>query len=187
MNLEKFKKQLIIDEGVKYEIYFDHLGFPTFGIGHLLTKKDVEWDIYSRSNLPLLSRVIRGFSGYNKIPKSIIDGFPTWDKINISKERVDEVFEKDIKIVLDDCKKLFNDFDEYLDEVKQIIANMMFNLGLTRLSKFKNFCKAIKDKNYKKASLEMVDSAWYRQVPNRAKRLVKRMENLANEQLCEIK
>lgn len=160
MDIRKLKAQLIIDEGVKYEIYFDHLGYATFGIGHLITKNDPEYC--------MIGKVREG-------------------KVKVSKERVDEVFEKDIKIVLDDCKKLFNDFDEYLDEVKQIVANMMFNLGLTRFSKFKNFCKAIRERNYKKASLEMVDSAWYRQVPNRAKRLVKRMENLANEQLCETK
>ena len=26
-------EQLKIDEGVKYEIYEDHLGYPTFGVG----------------------------------------------------------------------------------------------------------------------------------------------------------
>ena len=36
MDLEKLRKQLEIDEGVKYEIYNDHLGYPTFGIGHLV-------------------------------------------------------------------------------------------------------------------------------------------------------
>ena len=36
--------QLKIDEGVKYEIYFDHLGFKTFGIGHLCTPDDPEFE-----------------------------------------------------------------------------------------------------------------------------------------------
>ena len=38
MNLEKLRAQLEIDEGVKYEIYNDHLGYPTFGVGHLVLK-----------------------------------------------------------------------------------------------------------------------------------------------------
>ena len=42
MNLEQLRKQLEIDEGVKYEIYLDHLGLPTFGIGHLVIKTDAE-------------------------------------------------------------------------------------------------------------------------------------------------
>ena len=42
MNLDKLRKQLEIDEGVKYEIYNDHLGYPTFGIGHLVLERDGE-------------------------------------------------------------------------------------------------------------------------------------------------
>ena len=36
MNIEQLRKELEVDEGVKYEIYKDHLGYPTFGIGHLV-------------------------------------------------------------------------------------------------------------------------------------------------------
>ena len=43
MDLIKLRKQLEIDEGVKYEIYKDHLGYPTFGIGHLVTDTDAEF------------------------------------------------------------------------------------------------------------------------------------------------
>ena len=42
MNIEELREQLKIDEGVKYEIYKDHLGYPTFGIGHLITEDDPE-------------------------------------------------------------------------------------------------------------------------------------------------
>ena len=42
MNVDKLREQLKIDEGVKYEIYLDHLGYPTFGIGHLITEADEE-------------------------------------------------------------------------------------------------------------------------------------------------
>ena len=43
MNIEKLRKQLEIDEGVKYEIYNDHLGLATFGIGHLVIPADEEY------------------------------------------------------------------------------------------------------------------------------------------------
>jgi len=42
MNINRLREQLKIDEGVKYEIYLDHLGYPTFGIGHLVTQHDEE-------------------------------------------------------------------------------------------------------------------------------------------------
>ena len=35
MNIEKLREELKIDEGVKYEVYLDHLG-STCGIGHLI-------------------------------------------------------------------------------------------------------------------------------------------------------
>ena len=45
MNRERVQSQLAIDEGVVYEIYLDHLGYPTFGIGHLILKSDPEYGL----------------------------------------------------------------------------------------------------------------------------------------------
>ena len=45
MNREKVQKQLAIDEGIKYEIYLDHLGYHTFGIGHLIVEGDFEHNL----------------------------------------------------------------------------------------------------------------------------------------------
>lgn len=42
MNISQLREQLKIDEGVKYEIYNDHLGYATFGIGHLVVAGDEE-------------------------------------------------------------------------------------------------------------------------------------------------
>ena len=42
MNINQLRKELERDEGCKYEIYLDHLGYPTFGIGHLITDDDPE-------------------------------------------------------------------------------------------------------------------------------------------------
>ena len=42
MNVEQLREQLKIDEGCVYKIYTDHLGYPTFGIGHLIIESDPE-------------------------------------------------------------------------------------------------------------------------------------------------
>ena len=42
MNLEQLQEDLEVDEGVVYAVYKDHLGYPTFGIGHLITEGDPE-------------------------------------------------------------------------------------------------------------------------------------------------
>ena len=44
MNIDELREELKADEGCKYEIYLDHLGLPTFGIGHLVTEWDEEYE-----------------------------------------------------------------------------------------------------------------------------------------------
>ena len=55
---------------------------------------------------------------------------------------------------------------------------MMFNMGRPRLSGFKKFNAAIGAVDWKEAAKEGRDSRWYRQVTNRAERLMARLENL---------
>ena len=43
MKFEQLREQLIYDEGVVYEIYEDHLGYATFGIGHIVKEEDPEY------------------------------------------------------------------------------------------------------------------------------------------------
>ena len=147
MNIEKLRADLELDEGVKHEIYLDHLGLPTFGIGHLIRDEDPEYgeDV----------------------------GTPVTDN------RVAEAFEQDIQITIDDCEKLYPDFYELPEEAQLIIANMCFNLGYPRLSAFKGMKRGVDARDWNAAADEMVDSRWYRQVPNRADRLVERMRNIA--------
>lgn len=147
MNIDKLREELKVDEGVKYEIYLDHLGLPTFGIGHLITESDPEY------------------------------GQPVGTPI--SEERVNECFAGDVDVVIKECKILFPSFDMFPEEVQLIIANMMFNMGRPRLSKFKKFIAAVIISNWQEAANQMVDSRWYRQVTNRADRLVQRMRSLA--------
>ena len=160
MDIEKLKKQLILDEGLKEYIYIDTEGNPTFGIGHLLTKKDPEWYAF----------------------KSLKKG----GKLKVSKERIFAAFDDDVEQAIQSCYKIFDEFDDFLDEVQQIITNMMFNLGINRFKKFEAFIASIYDKNYKLAAREMKDSLWYVQTKDRAKRLVARMEKVANNSLCNV-
>ena len=94
---------------------------------------------------------------------------------SISEERVNELFDKDIAVTLEECKLLYNDFDVLPSEAQHIIANMMFNMGRPRLSRFHKMKKAIDARDWNEASLQMQDSKWYHQVTNRAERLVQRL------------
>ena len=39
---EKLREILEREEGIKHEVYLDHLGYPTCGIGHLIIREDEE-------------------------------------------------------------------------------------------------------------------------------------------------
>ena len=146
MNIGQLREELERDEGVKYEVYLDHLGYPTFGIGHLITDDDPEC----------------GASVGTKVDS----------------DRVQEAFETDVETVLSDCERLYVQFEHLPEEVKLIIANMMFNMGYTRLSKFKGMKRCVDARDWEWAADEMVDSKWYKQVTRRADRLVVRMRSV---------
>jgi len=147
MDIEILKKELIQDEGVKYEVYLDHLGYKTFGIGHLCKATDPENDFEVGQE--------------------------------VSKERVDECFLADIEQVIEDCTILYDEFYILPDEAQLIIANMMFNLGRPRLSKFIRMRENVIKGNWKLAEEEMRNSRWFDQVPNRAERLCARMRSIS--------
>ena len=148
MNVDKLREELAADEGCKFEIYLDHLGLPTFGIGHLIREHDPE------------------------------HGKPVGTEV--SDERVRQVFALDVAVTIEDCQRLFRNWDDLPDEAQLVCANMAFNLGYPRFSKFVNFRAAIEAQDWLKAADEAVDSRWHDQVPNRAKRLVQRLRGLAN-------
>jgi len=144
MNIEQLREELKEDEGCKYEVYLDHLGLPTHGIGHLITEWDEEYE------------------------KPV--GTP------VSEERVNNCFQSDVHVTINECKKLYDTFDDLPEEVQLILCNMMFNMGRPRLSKFLKLNDAIANENWLEASIQMEDSRWHKQVTKRANRLIKRME-----------
>ena len=97
----------------------------------------------------------------------------------VSPDRCVEAFDQDIETVLSDCSRLYPEFDSLPEEAQQIIANMMFNLGYPRLSKFKGMKRGVDSQNWNEAADEMVDSRWYNQVGARAERLVARMRDVS--------
>lgn len=146
MNLEKLYEEIKADEGEILSIYKDHLGYDTFGIGHLVTEQDPEY------------------------------GQPVGTPV--SAERVREVFDVDIQKSIYYCVAQYSQWTTWPEEVHLIMVNMMFNMGPTRMAKFKNMQLALSMRDWKQAAAEGRDSLWYRQVTNRAERLMSRLEKV---------
>ena len=142
MNLNKLQQQIMFEEGVKYEIYNDHLGYKTFGVGHLVRATDPENEMAVGTK--------------------------------VSKMRVAECFEADLYVAINDMEK-FTAGMEIDDNIKECVTEMVFQLGLPRLNKFKKFKQALLDGDIKTAQAEMKDSLWYKQTTNRAERLIEKL------------
>lgn len=95
----------------------------------------------------------------------------------VTDERILNAFHTDCNEAVNDATCVFDDLLSHPDNVVRVLVNMAFNLGRTRLSKFKNMVAAVNAKDYEKAAEEMIDSKWYRQVKTRGVELVEIMRN----------
>jgi lysozyme len=65
-----------------------------------------------------------------------------------------------------------------LDPVRQgVLLNMAFQLGTAGLLAFKQTLRLVSEGNYSDAALQMVQSKWASQTPERATRLAKQMKD----------
>ncbi len=67
------------------------------------------------------------------------------------------------------------DIDEIAEE---LIIEMIFQLGKTGVSKFRNMWKHLSALEYSSAASEMLDSRWAKQTPNRAQAMSAQMASL---------
>ena len=96
------------------------------------------------------------------------------DKIYDSKE-LNKIFEYDFNIACNDAEKLIAKNSIHPDAFC-VLIDMCFNMGSPRVSRFKKMLGALETQDYKTAAMEMLDSKWATQVPNRARRLSEIME-----------
>ena len=142
MNIELCKQEIKRHEGEVLEIYMDSLGYKTLGVGHLCQPNDPEYN---------------------------------WEVgTPVSQEVVDMYYEQDFKKHYQETIHVYGsyeDFQKLPELIQRVLVNMCFNLGGTRLSKFKNMLKACKEHNWNEMARQMQDSRWYYQVGRRSKEL----------------
>ena len=89
------------------------------------------------------------------------------------------ILEHDLKSAIKSAERLCSDCPDLDDLAKETIIEMVFQLGETGVSKFRNMWKALKVPDYPTAAKEMLDSRWAKQTPNRAKEMSDHMGSLA--------
>jgi|TARA_B110000902_G_C14177511_1_gene539247 lysozyme len=142
MNIEDCKADIKRHEGEVLKIYEDSLGYKTLGIGHLCQPQDPEY---------------------------------TWEVgTPVTQEVVDLYFTDDFNKHYQEAAHIYGSipsFNRLPTTIQHVLVNMCFNLGGTRLSKFKNMLKACKEGDWKQMAVEMEDSRWFNQVGGRSREL----------------
>jgi len=148
MNLEELKEHIKFEEGVKLNDNGEHILYN---------------DSLGYKTLGI-GHLVKATDPENEMEVGTV----------VSQERVDECFEADLYVAINDMEKFTEDMN--VDEnVKECVTHMVFQLGLPRLNKFKKFKQALLDNDIETAQAEMKDSLWYRQTTNRADRLIEKL------------
>ena len=93
----------------------------------------------------------------------------------LSRQAVEQIFVDDLADAKNECLHGFSWFPDLTEARQEVIVNMCFNLGMTRLLKFKKFLEAVSLDEYDRAADEMLSSLWAKQVKSRALELAELM------------
>lgn len=158
--LVELQEQLIVHEGKHTVAYLDSEGVLTIGVGHNLKA------------FPLVNVTKVG------------DSIPEW--------MVMRLLDVDLQRATNDIFRAERDL--FLDlsvDRQNVLIDMSFNLGIRRLADrvigFNKMFAALRDKDYVKASWELLDSKWAKQVKKRALRLAYMMEHDVTFRVAHIK
>ena len=135
-------------EGYKNHVYLDTRNNRTVGVGHLCVE-DFWEDGKEYEESFLMDILQKDLQSAIDGAEDLINNCPSGNKANIS------------------------------DDAKILIIEMIFQLGKKGVSKFRNMWKALQQDppNYEEAAVQMLDSRWANQTPNRAKEMSDHMRN----------
>jgi len=139
------KNRIKKNEGYKSFAYFDQLGFPTIGYGHLIKPKEKIFFTQKVSKKLLLNLFNLDFN------ETVMQYEKNYHKYNFSKN------------------------------IREVLIEMIFQLGINGQKKFLKMNKHLKKKQVFMASLEMINSIWYKQTPKRVDDLINILLKRHNE------
>ena len=88
------------------------------------------------------------------------------------------ILEKDLQSAIDQADDMCSNLT-ISDDAKIIIIEMIFQLGGNGVSKFRKMWQALQQDppDYAEASVQMLDSRWAKQTPNRAQEMAEHMKH----------
>ena len=103
------------------------------------------------------------------------------DTMPLSMRAIEVILEDDIEIALKDLRRNLMFFDDLPEQVKEVLVNMSFNLGISRLMHFRKMLSAISSELWEEAAEQALDSKWASQVGSRATELAEVLRRQAHD------
>ena len=94
-------------------------------------------------------------------------GFAIKDLV-LDQDIADQILQRKLDQLIVRIKKTFGWYNKLPLKAKNVVANMCYQLGIKGFSKFRKTLSYLKRHEWEEASVEMLDSRWARQTPNRA-------------------
>ena len=98
--------------------------------------------------------------------------------LELDEDICDIILERKLHNLEDSVNFKFSWYKYMPQEIKDVVMEMCYQLGVTGVSKFKKTIAYLQNKQWEEASVEMLDSLWARQTPNRAKELSNRVKEV---------
>ena len=94
------------------------------------------------------------------------------------KEYLERILKEDLQYAINQGEGMCKDL-KISDGAKFLIIEMIFQLGSAGVQKFRKMWSALEEDppNYEEASVQMLDSRWAKQTPNRAQEMAGHMGN----------
>ena len=97
-------------------------------------------------------------------------GFAIKD-LELDRDICDEILVRKLKDLKSKVENKFDWFKYMPPEIKDVVLEMCYQMGVYGFSCFKKTIAYLQNKQWKEASVEMLDSRWAQQTPNRARTL----------------
>ena len=157
LRAKEYYDMIALNEGVKPKVYRDSKGHRTIGVG---------FNLEDAGNRRMLKK--EGIN-INELFKGR----------ELDKREIKTLYNHSLTQAFNDAQKFDKGFAKRPESVKKAIVDMSFNLGLTKLNKFKKMREGLEANDYSTAADEMVDSEWFKQIKSRGPRTVGLMRSAA--------
>ena len=100
---------------------------------------------------------------------------PFIEDVEYPEEELYDLFLKDLQKAKNGAEEIVGHIKELHSTAKEIIIEMVYQLGVTGVRRFLKTLLHLENRDYKNASMEMLDSSWRKQTPRRCEKLSKMM------------